>query len=368
MNPEDQIREMNLPTGPSKGVWVLVAHRDGDLADGSLELLGEGRVVADRMNEVLTAVILGTLPDERVTRLAHFGADRILFVEHPALDEGFVESHTQVLWRVIEKQAPSVVLSINSIDSEDLVTRVAARLETGVVTCCDKVAVSGGLLQQTRPVYGGRASATFICPAARPQMATFNPDALELKLPDKTRTANVKRVRIDVELDKPQILSLGLIKGDPRTIPLTEAEIIVDGGRGLGSREGFKLVEELADVVGGSVGATRMAVDEGWTTSERQIGQTGRTVKPKLIMACGVSGALQHTMGMKEAKLIVAINPDRNAPIFSVADVTVVGDALQLLPILTAQLREVLAQNPEPTVNYVVGVFHDSGGGKGASQ
>jgi electron transfer flavoprotein alpha subunit len=313
------------------------------------------------MNEALTAVILGTLPEERVTGLAHFGADRILFVEHPDLEKGFVETHTQVLSHIIEQQAPGVVLCINSLSGEDLVTRVAARLETGLATCCDNVTVSEEkLLLQTRPVFGGQASATYICPAVRPQIAAVSPDALESKSPDRARTAHVERVRIDATLEKEQVLSLGLIKGDPRTIPLTEAEIIVDGGRGMGSREGFKLVEELADVVGGSVGATRMAVDEGWTTPERQIGQTGKTLKPKLLLTCGVSGALHHTMGIKEARLIVAINQDRNAPIFNVADVAVVGDVLQLLPVLISQLREVMAKNPEPGVNDVVDIFHNS--------
>ena len=332
-----------------KGVWVLIEHKDEKLQDGSLELVCEGRKIADKMKEELTAVTLGNVLDEQTRLLTQFGADRILSIEHPALGERSLELYSQILSDVIEKQSPNVVLSIDSINGADLACRVTARLETGLVTSCDRVDVgSEKLLLQTKPVYGGKASATFICPTARPQMATLSLDGLELKSPNTTRTAEVVNLKVDIEPEERQIRTVDFIKGDPRTIDLTEADIIVDGGKGLGSPQGFKLVEELSDVIGGSVGATRMAVDERWTTADRQIGQTGKTVKPNLLVACGVSGAIQHTMGTKGAKTIIAINLDRNAPIFKVADLSVVGDALEILPALTAQLREVLGENPKP--------------------
>jgi len=355
--------------GLTEGVWVLIEHQSGKLRDGSLELVGEGRKVADKMNEGLTAVILGNTLDEQAGLLAQFGAERILSIEHPALSEYSVEIYSQVLSDVIEKQSPSVVLLMDSVNGADLASRVAARLEAGLVTSCDRVDVSGEkLLLQTKPVYEGKASVTLVCPSARPQMATISLDALELKSPDTTRTAEVVSLKVSTELEKQQTRTVGFIKGDPKIIDLREAEIIVDGGRGLGSREGFKLIEELAEVIGGSVAASRMAVDEGWATIDRQIGQTGKTVRPKLVIACGVSGAFQHTMGMKDSKTIVAINLDRKAPIFKVADVAVVGDVLKVLPPLTAQLRQVLAEHSKPSVDEVLNIFRDSGSGLGGSR
>ena len=231
---------------PAKGVWVLIEHQDEKLPDGSLELVCEGRKVADKMNEELTAVISGNILDEQVPLLTQFGAERILCIEHPALNEPSIELYSQVLSDVIEKQSPSVVLSIDNVKGADLASRVAAQLETGLVISCDRVDVSSEkLLLQTKPVYGGKASATFVCPTARPQMATISLDALELKSPDTARTAEVVNLKADTQLEERRIQTVGFIKGDPRTIDLTEAEIIVDGGKGLGSPESFKLIEEL---------------------------------------------------------------------------------------------------------------------------
>ncbi len=330
----------------AKGVWVLIEHQNGKLRDGSLEIVGEGRKVADNMNEELTAVILGSIPDEQVRLLAQYGARRILSIEHPALTPYSVEIHTQVLSDVIEKHSPDVVLLVHSVNGADLACRLASRLDTGLVTGCDRVDVnSEKLLVQTKPIYGGKASATFVCPTAKPQMATINLDALELRTPDTKGAAEVTSLKVSLEPEKPQTQTVGFIQGDPGAIDLTEAETVIAGGIGLGSQSNFKLIEELAEVIGGTIGATRRAVDEEWVIAEKQIGLTGKTVKPKLFIACGISGAIQHTMGMKDSRIIVAINTDRNAPIFKIADVGVVGDALEVLPLLVAELREVLAKN-----------------------
>ena len=334
---------------PAKGIWVLIEQQDEKLLDGSLELVCEGRQVADKMGEELTAVIPGNILDEQVSLLTQYGTERILCIEHPATGEYSVELYSQVLADVIEKQSPSVILSIDSVKGGDVASRVAARLETGLVTSCDKVDVnSEKQLLQTKSLYGRKVSATFLCPTARPQMATMSLDALELKSPDAKRTAEVVSLKADTKLEEEQVRAVDFIKGDPRTIDISEAEVIVDGGKGLGSPEGFKLVEELAEAIGGSVGATRMAVDERWTTLDRQIGQTGKTVKPRLLITCGVSGAIQHAMGTRDAKTIIAINLDRNAPIFKIADLSVVGNVLEVLPSLTAQLRRELAENNNP--------------------
>jgi len=341
-----------MSTGTAKGVWVLIEQENGKLRDGSLELVGEGRKVADKLNEGLTVVVQGNIAEEQMGLLAQHGAERVLCVEHPALDQYSVEVYSQVLSDAIEEQAPSVVLAVGSINGTDLACRIAARLGTGLVTSCDRVDVdTEGNLVQVKPIYGGKAAATCICPADRPQMATVNLDALELKSPVTGRTAEVEKYKPDTKTEKPSIQNVGFIKGDPKAIDLTEADIVVAGGMGFSTQENFKMINELADVIGGSVAATRRVVDEEWTTLSRQIGLTGKTVRPKLYIACGISGAIQHTMGMKDSKLIVAINTDRNALIFKIADVSVVGDVMQVVPELTAQLREAMAQGTKSSTD-----------------
>lgn len=348
----DRIERINNTSMcPAEGVWVLIEQQGEELQDGSLELVGEGRRIADKMHKDLTAVVLGSILDEQANLIAQHGAGRILIVEHPALNQYSVELHSQVLADVIRSQSPDVVLSVHSINGADLACRVAARLETGLVTASDRVDVNEEkLLVAVKPIYGGKASASFICPSARPQMATLNIDALALKTPDPMTTADEVRLKANLEPEKPKTQTVDFIPGDPRAMDLTEAEVVVAGGRGLGSKTNFKLVYELADVLGGSVGATRRAVDEEWITSDRQVGLTGRTVRPRLFISCGISGASQHTMGMKDSKAIVAVNTDRKAPIFEIADVGVVGDALEVIPELIARLREVMSQNSEPKV------------------
>lgn len=347
----------------AKGVWVLIEEQDGILQDGSLELVGEGRKIADKLEEELTAVTPGSILSEQVELLGHHGAARILLVEHPALSEYSAETYSQVLADVIKEHSPSVVLSVHSANGADLACRVAARLGTGLITACDRADVSPEkLLVTVKPVYGGKAAASFCCPEARPQMATLNLDALDLKTADTSRTAEVVRLKVSLEAEKPQTQKVGFIQGDPRSMDLTEADIVIAGGKGLGSQENFKLVHELADVLGGSVGATRVAVDDEWIDRDRQVGLTGKTVRPKLFVACGISGAIQHTMGMKDSRVIIAINTDRNAPIFKISDVNVIGDVLELMPLLTAQLREVIQQNSKTGTDEVDDAGGDSQG------
>lgn len=350
-----------MSAGTAKGVWVLIEQEDGKLQDGSLELVGEGRKAADKLNEELTAVISGGIQEEQVKLLAQHGAERVLCLEHPALNPYSAEVYSHVLSDVIKERAPSVVLAVGSINGTDLACRIAARLGTGLVTSCDRVDVdTEGQLVQVKPIYGGKAAATCICPADRPQMATVNLDALELKTPDTGRTAEVEKYRPDTKPEKPNIQSVGFIKGDPKGIDLTEADIVVAGGMGFSSQENFRLIDELADVIGGSVAATRRVVDEEWITLSRQIGLTGKSVRPKLYIACGISGAIQHTMGMKDSKIIVAINTDRNALIFKIADVGVVGDVMEVVPELTAQLREAMAQGSKSSADDTPEAVSDS--------
>jgi electron transfer flavoprotein alpha subunit len=320
------------------GVWALVECQNGKLRDGAAELVCQSRKIANKLGEKLTALILGNIEDEPAQHLAQCGADRILSITHPALSEDDVDINSSILTGAIQEQRPDVFLASDYVT--DLVTRVAARLQAGLVTFCDGVDVNDEkLLVLTKPVYGNKASATFICPGTRPQMATLNTDALEIGPRNTVRGINIIRMKSSTVVTESRTRITGFISGDPKTVDLSEADIIVDGGNGLGSKDGFKLVEELAEAIGGSVGASRMAADKGWCNVNRQIGTTGKMVKPRLVIACGISGAPQHIMGMRNATTVLAINTDRKAPIFSVADVAIVANVLELIPLIIDRIR-----------------------------
>lgn len=325
---------------PSGGeIWVLAEQRRGRLQDVSLELVSEGRKLADELGEQLGAVIVGSDIAELAEPLVHLGADKVWLLDSPLLADYRPEFYTDALVQLIEANRPAIVLAGDTSIGQDLAPRLAARLKTGLVTECTGLSLDGsGLVSQTKPSYGGKASSIVICPEARPQMATVKPGIMDIGEPDTSRTAEV--VKITPEFDgEPKTRVVDFIKADPKTVSLIEADIIVSGGGGVGSAENWHLIEELAEVLGSSVAASRVAVDAGWITSDRQVGQTGKTVGPRLYLACGISGAIQHTMGMKDSKLIIAINKDRNAPIFKLADVKVIGDLLEILPAIIQQLR-----------------------------
>lgn len=332
-------------------IWVLAEQRDGVLADGTLEAVGEALKIAGKTGRELVALTLGEMPQEQMTLLGRHGARRVLVVDHPALALRSLEADTALLSHLAREHAPDVLVLAHGTDGDDLAGRLAARLDTGLVTACDRLDVEDGLVAATKPVYGSKASATIVPLVGPPQIVTVNADSIDARPPDPDASAEVIRLSPDVSIDGTVSRVVGFLAGDPRSISLTEAEIVVAGGIGLGSADNFRLIQDLADVIGGSVAATRRAVDEDWAPVERQVGLTGKTVRPKLYVACGISGAIQHTMGMKDAQLIVAINTDRSAPIFKMADVGVVGDVLQVLPVLTARLREALAtvQRPGPS-------------------
>ncbi len=321
----------------------MVECPDSVFRDGSLELVGEGRKIADKLGGSVVAVVLGECADQLAAQLARYGAGCILSINHPALAEGATDIQAEVLAVTVHERSPVIVLAVESPRGGDIARRLAARLGTGLVTACDHIDLVDGRLLATKPVYGNKALASFTCPAGRPQMATLSADAIDLPGADESAAAAVEQLHPDVELSSSGAWAIDFVPGDPLCVALTEAEIVVAGGMGMGTASNFRLVEDLADAIGGSVGASRRAIDEEWVDLDRQVGLTGKTVRPRLYIACGISGAIQHTMGMKDARAIVAINTDRTAPIFKIADVGVVGDVLDVLPALTAHLREVVA-------------------------
>jgi electron transfer flavoprotein alpha subunit len=321
-----------------KGIWVLAEYDEGGLSDVSLELLSEGRRFADKFGDELSAVLVGHDNPALVNRLSEHGADRVYLVDSPLLDNS-VELQAQALSSLVREQKPRILLCGVTSFGRDIAARLAAALKAGLASNCTALDLSeDGLLLQTKPVYRERASATLICPTARPQIATVVPGVMDIKRAKIAKQAEV--IRVDPRLDSsvPCAKVVRFVKGDPKTMSLDEAPIIVSGGRGVGSRENFQLLEKLAGVLGGVVAGSRIAVDEGYIPSTKQVGQTGKTVTPKLYIACGISGSVYHTMGMKDSKTIVVINKDRNAPMFNMADLGIVGDLLEIVPAITNEI------------------------------
>ncbi|MBM4461736.1 MAG: electron transfer flavoprotein subunit alpha/FixB family protein [Chloroflexi bacterium] len=321
-----------------KGILVLAECDEGGLCDVSLELLSEGRRFADRLGDELSAVLVGRDNPALVNRLSEHGADKVYLLDSPLL-ENSVEFQAQALSNLVRERKPRILLCGATSFGRDIAVRLAAALKTGLASNCTALSLSeDGLLVQTKPVYRDKASANVICPTARPQIATVVPGVLDVKRAKVTRQAEVIRVAPRLDTSVPCAKAVRFAKGDPKTMSLDEAPVIVSGGRGVGSRENFRLLEKLAEVLGGVVAGSRMAVDEGYIPSTKQVGQTGKTVTPKLYIACGISGSVYHTMGMKDSKTIVVINKDRSAPMFNMADLGILGDLLTIVPAMTNEL------------------------------
>ncbi len=328
-----------------KGVWILAEHKQGQLDDVVPEVVSMGRQLADELKEEVETVVIGSKDDKLAKTLASYGADKVYFIESPLLPEYSAELYLEVLSRLFEDENPEIVLCGATLVSRDLAPRLAARLKTGLITECTGLTVnSEGELQFTKLTYENRISTTLICPGAGPKIATVKPGVMSIRKPDSTRRPQVKLITPQLNKKEPRCKTTGFMKADPEKIGLDEAEIIVAGGRGLGSANNFQILSRLARSLGGVVAASLGAIDEGWVPRKSLIGQTGVTVTPRLYIACGISGSIYHAMGMKESKFIVAINKDRNAPIFNYADMGIVGDVLEIIPEITNRL-EVLSSD-----------------------
>lgn len=329
-----------MQAGPIGGVWVVVDHSGDEIDDIALELLGQARDLADRLGLSAVAILLGEDVRGLAPLVSQCGADTIYVAEGPALATYNPDVYTPLVADLVSRQRPPIVLWGATDQGRDLAPRVAARLGTGLSSNCTRVDLDDdGLLVMTRPVYGGKASCDVVCPQARPQMAVTQPGAIPAKRPEVGREAQV--IAVDVTIS-PKSLRLHLeevIRIPPSALDVTEAEMIVAGGRGVGSEEGFHLVEQLAHLTGATVAASRPVVDAGWAPYERQVGLSGKAVAPRLYIACGISGANHHVVGMRDSRAVVAIDQNPHAPIFQIADVRVVGDLHQVLPALIERLR-----------------------------
>lgn len=324
-------------------VLVVAEHKDGVLKKVTFEMLGEGTRIAEKLGGVVEAALLGSGVSGMTDTLAHYGAARVYMADDPSLERYTSEGYTAVLAKLIQRAEPAVVLLGATTQGKDLAPRVAARLGLGLASDCTafEVATDGRLII-TRPIYGGRAIATVI-EKTTPQMATVRPNVMTPLELDTSRTALVEKLAVETGDIRAKVIDL-IQETGRQQVGLAEADIIVSGGRGLKEPESFCLLEELADVLGAAVGASRAAVDAGWIDHSHQVGQTGRTVTPNLYIACGISGAVQHLAGMKTARCIVAINRDPDAPIFRVADYGIVGDLFEVVPILTEEFKKILQQ------------------------
>ena len=340
------IIQMNLQD--YKGVFVFVLQVDGKITNVSYELIGKAKELAADLGTEVTAVLLGYNVDGLCKPLAEYGADRIIKIDDKLLETYMTEPYAHCMAETINKYKPEAVLVGATAIGRDVGPRISARVHTGLTADCTGLAVDpeSKNLQMTRPAFGGNIMATIVCPEHRPQMATVRPGVMK-KLPrEEGRTCPVEEF---VPADLAQHINveiLEVVKTAAAKMDIQDAKILVSGGRGMCSAENFHLLQELADVLGGTVSCSRAAVDAGWAEKDMQVGQTGKTVRPNLYIACGISGAIQHLAGMEDSDVIVAINKDETAPIFEVADYGIVGDALQIVPLLTEALkREIVAKD-----------------------
>lgn len=339
-----------------KGVYVFAQQVDNEISGIALELLGKGKELAAKLETEVTAVLIGYNVKNLADKLAEYGADKVILVDDPELETYRTEPYAHALASVIEKYKPEIVLVGATAIGRDLGPTVSARVKTGLTADCTVleigdfplVAIPGqeqkhNQLLMTRPAFGGNTIATIACPDNRPQMATVRPGVMQKIAPIAGAKAVIEEYNPGFTPNNKYVTIKEVVKAVSDTVDIMDAKILVSGGRGVGSAENFKILDDLAEVLGGTVSCSRAVVDNGWKPKDLQVGQTGKTVRPQIYFAIGISGAIQHLAGMEESDIIVAINKDESAPIFDVADYGVVGDLNKIVPMLTEKIKEAKA-------------------------
>ena len=326
----------------AQGIWIVAEQREGELRKISYELVSEGRRLADQLNQPLTAILLGSKIKEKAKELGKYGADKVIVADDERLATYTTDAYVTVIAQLAQAHEPVIILLGASVQGKDLSGRLAARLGVGVAQECVSFSLENGNLVAKRPIYAGKAYATVTFKDSVPQMATARPNVFELNEPNESRSTEV--VDAEFSLDDSQLKTkvVEFQQEAGSKVDLTEAERIVSGGRGMKGPENYNILEELADLIAATVGASRSAVDAGWRPHSDQVGQTGKVVSPNLYIACGISGAIQHLAGMSTSKVIVAINKDPEAPIFQKADYGVIGDLFDVIPALTEEIRKII--------------------------
>ena len=323
-----------------KNVYVFVEQREGVIQNVGLELLGKARELADALNEKVYAMLLGHDLTTQAQECIAYGADTVLRVDAPELATYVTEPYAQAIYQIIRDNKPSIVLIGATTIGRDLGPRLSARVETGLTADCTGLEISEDRdLLMTRPAFGGNLMATIICKEHRPQMSTVRPGVMRMGQRDENRKGTIEDVKINFDKSKFRVRVLETVKQSKSLVDITEAHVLISGGRGVGNAEGFDMLRAMANTIGAEVSASRAMVDAGVLGHERQVGQTGKTVRPDLYFAMGISGAIQHLAGMEESEYIIAINKDKFAPIFNVADLGIVGDVRKIVPLLTEKLK-----------------------------
>ncbi|WMI80673.1 electron transfer flavoprotein subunit alpha/FixB family protein [Anaerotignum sp. MB30-C6] len=341
----------------SKGIFVVIEQRSGKVQNVGLELIGESTRLKEDLKDDVVAVLLGHEIEGEVDKLYHYGADKVILVDSPYLKNYVTEPYTKAITAIVKEYDPEIMLFGASSIGRDVAPRVASRVKTGLVADTTglrmakteeefaKEAAMGcedptRALLMTRPAFGGNIMATLMCPRTKPQMATVRPGVMRRIEKDKSRTGELIKFNVDFTDADMNVEILEVVKADKKHADLTEAKMIVSGGRGIGGPQGFDMIRDVADALGAEIGSSRACVDAGWIEKDRQVGQTGKTVRPELYMACGISGAIQHVAGMENSEVVISINKNDTAPIFEVSDLGIVGDVKVILPRLADAIRK----------------------------
>ncbi|RVU54607.1 electron transfer flavoprotein subunit alpha/FixB family protein [Anaerosphaera multitolerans] len=333
----------------SKDVFVFIEQRDNVLQKVGIELLGKARELADDLGQNVVAMLLGENIKGQAEVLIKHGADKVIYVEDPILKEYVTEPYAKAINEIIKENDPEIVIYGATSIGRDLAPRLAARIHTGLTADCTKLEIDpeSKNLMMTRPAFGGNLMATILCEDHRPQMATVRPGVMQAIDTDNSRTGEIVEKKIDFVPEDMNVTIKDILKIESKKKDITEAKILVSGGRGIGGPEGFQPLEDLAKVLGAEISSSRAAVDAGWITKDHQVGQTGKTVRPEVYFAMGISGAIQHLAGMEESDLIIAVNKTEDAPIFEVADLGVVGDVNAIVPKLAEALKKAKEEKAE---------------------
>lgn len=336
----------NIDFSQFRDIWIIAEIKNKKIRNVSFELLGKAIELADELKQDPCVILIGNNVKKFTEEFSNRGAKKIFVTEHESLEDYYTETYSSIVIGLISKYKPNIVLYPATISGRDLAPRVASILELGLTADCTELSIMDEQLLQTRPAYGGNIIADIISPYTRPQMATVRPNVMETAPLKDNNNAEIIETSVNINLKSLKIKIKEVVSRatDESEIPVDEADIIVSGGRGVGSQESFKMLEDLADVLNGAVGASRAAVELGCIPKSHQIGQSGTTVSPTIYIACGISGTIQHLVGMKSSDVIIAINTNPEAPIFDVADYGIVGDLHEVVPLLTEAFRKKLSE------------------------
>ena len=326
----------------AQGVWTIAEQRGGEIRKITYEIVSEGRRLADALGQELTVILLGSNIKDTAAELGEYGADKVLVADDSRLEPYTTDAYVSVISELVKANDPQILILGASVQGKDLSARLAASLDVGMAQDCTVFAIEDGNLVATRPIYAGKAYAKVTFENSLPQMAAARPKVMSISEPDSSKSAEVVDASFTLDDGDLKTKVVDVAEDEGGKVDLTEADKIVSGGRGMKGPENYNILEELADLIGASVGASRSAVDAGWRPHSDQVGQTGKVVSPNLYIACGISGAIQHLAGMSTSKVIVAINKDEDAPIFQRADYGVVGDLFDVVPALTEEVKKYL--------------------------